>query len=45
MYWGYLHTSKRVLESIWKYIDQAKDGEENCWVEEVKDLGNDILIA
>jgi len=45
MYWGYLHTSKRVLEAIWKYIDQAQDDEENCWVEEVKDLGSDILIA
>ncbi|KAH7068360.1 fungal-specific transcription factor domain-containing protein [Paraphoma chrysanthemicola] len=45
MYWGYLHTSKRVLEAIWKYLDEAKDGEENCWVEEVKELGNEILIA
>jgi hypothetical protein len=45
MFWGYLHTSKRVLEAIWKYLDQAKDGEENCWVEEVKDFGNEILIA
>jgi hypothetical protein len=45
MFWGYLHTSKRVLEQIWKYLDQAADGEENCWVEEVKDFGNEILIA
>jgi hypothetical protein len=45
MYWGYLHTSKRVLEAIWKYLDEAKDGEDNCWVEEVKELGNEILIA
>ncbi|KAH7380262.1 fungal-specific transcription factor domain-containing protein [Phaeosphaeria sp. MPI-PUGE-AT-0046c] len=45
MFWGYLHTSKRVLEAIWKYLDQATDGEENCWVEEIKDLGNEILIA
>lgn len=45
MFWGYLHTSKRVLEAIWKYIDQVTEGEENCWVEEVKDLGNEILIA
>lgn len=45
MYWGYLHTSKRVLERIWKYLDQSADGEENCWVEEVKDFGNEILIA
>jgi hypothetical protein len=45
MHWGYLHTSKRVLEAIWKYLDQAADGEENCWVEEVKEFGNEILIA
>jgi hypothetical protein len=45
MYWGYLHTSKRVLEAIWKYLDEAKDGVENCWVEEVKEFGNEILIA
>ncbi|KAF1918308.1 fungal-specific transcription factor domain-containing protein [Ampelomyces quisqualis] len=45
MLWGCLHTSKRVLEAIWKYLDQAAEGEENCWVEEVKDLGNEILIA
>jgi hypothetical protein len=45
MYWGYLHTSKRVLEAIWKYLDEGKDGVENCWVEEVKEFGNEILIA
>jgi hypothetical protein len=45
MFWGYLHTSKRVLEAIWKYLDQADGGVENCWVDEVKDLGNEILIA
>lgn len=45
MFWGYLHTSKRVLEAIWKYLDQVGEDEDNCWVEEVKDLGNEILIA
>jgi hypothetical protein len=44
IYWGYLHTSKRVLEAIWKYLDERNDGE-NCWVEEVKGFGNEILIA
>jgi hypothetical protein len=44
MYWGYLHTSKRVLEAVWRYLDEKNDGE-NCWVEEVKDFGNEILIA
>ncbi|KAL5115640.1 hypothetical protein ACEQ8H_006439 [Pleosporales sp. CAS-2024a] len=45
MFWGYLHTSKKVLQRIWKYLDEAADGEENCWVDEVKDFGNEILIA
>ncbi|KAF1836329.1 acriflavine sensitivity control protein acr-2 [Decorospora gaudefroyi] len=45
MFWGYLHTSKRVLESIWKLKDEAGAGAGNCWVEEVKDFGNEILIA
>jgi hypothetical protein len=44
MFWGYLHTSKRVLEAIWRYLDEKNDGE-NCWVEEVKDFGNELLIA
>lgn len=45
MFWGYLHTSKRVLEAIWKFKDEAGEGADNCWVEEVKDLANEILIA
>lgn len=45
MFWGYLHTSKRVLEAIWKFKDEAGPGAGNCWVEEVKDFGSDILIA
>jgi hypothetical protein len=45
MFWGYLRTSKRVLEAIWKFKDEAGAGTGNCWVEEVKDLGNEILIA
>lgn len=45
MFWGYLHTSKRVLEAIWKLKDEAEPGGGNCWVEELKDLGHDILIA
>lgn len=45
MFWGYLHTSKRVLEEIWKFKDIAVAGADNCWVEEVKHLGNEILIA
>ncbi|KAH8722672.1 fungal-specific transcription factor domain-containing protein [Phaeosphaeriaceae sp. PMI808] len=45
MSWGYLRTSKRVLEAIWTYLDQITDGSENCWVEEVKQFGTEILIA
>lgn len=45
MYWGYLHTCKRVLEAIWKYKAGVPDGADNCWVEEVKHLGNEVLIA
>ncbi|KAF1941778.1 hypothetical protein EJ02DRAFT_192097 [Clathrospora elynae] len=45
MFWGYLRTSKRVLKAIWKFKDEAAVGAGNCWVEEVKDFGNEILIA
>ena len=45
MFWGYLHTSKRVLLAIWKFKDRVGSSKENCWVEEVKHLGNEILIA
>lgn len=45
MFWGYLRTSKRVLEAIWKFKDEAAVGADNCWVEQVKDFGNDVLIA
>jgi hypothetical protein len=45
MFWGYLRTSKRVLEAIWKFKDAAGAGTANCWVEEVKAFGNEILIA
>ena len=44
MFWGYLHTSKRVLEAIWNYLDDKGDGD-SCWVDFVKDLGNEVLIA
>lgn len=45
MFWGYLRTSKRVLEAIWRFKDEAGEGADNCWVEQVKDFGNEILIA
>lgn len=45
MYWGYLHTVKRVLETIWLCKDKAGSGADNCWVDEVKELGGNVLIA
>ena len=45
MFWGYLRTSKRVLEAIWKFKDEAGPSSGNCWVEQLKDFGHDILIA
>jgi hypothetical protein len=45
MYWGYLHTVKRVLETIWLCKDRAESGSDNCWVDEVKEMGTDVLIA
>lgn len=45
MFWGYLHTSKRVLETIWKYIDAVEAVGEKCWVDQILGLGNEVLIA
>lgn len=45
MFCGYLHTSTRLLKAIWKYHDQAAEGDEECWVKEVKDFASEILIA
>ncbi|KAH7134891.1 fungal-specific transcription factor domain-containing protein [Dendryphion nanum] len=45
MYWGYVPTVKKVLETIWLCKDLASDGGANCWVWQVKDIGLEILIA
>ncbi|KAF2126747.1 hypothetical protein P153DRAFT_377715 [Dothidotthia symphoricarpi CBS 119687] len=45
MYWGYIHTVKRVLEAIWLCKDRAEAGADNIWVEEVKEFGSELLIA
>jgi hypothetical protein len=45
MYWGYFHNVKRVLKTIWQCKDKAAVGAGNYWVEEVKNMGIDILIA
>lgn len=45
LFWGCLLTSKKVLEAIWKFKDESAVGSGNCWVEEVKELGSEILIA
>jgi len=45
IFWGYLQTSKRLLEAIWKFKDNNMVGCGNCWVKGVEYLGNEILIA
>lgn len=45
MYWGYINTVKKVLEAIWACRDNAPEGSSNCWVNEVKEMGTQILIA
>ena len=45
MYWGYIRTVKKILEAIWSCKDKAAEGADNCWVEEVKDMGYDMLVA
>lgn len=45
LFWGYIRTVKKVLEAIWSCKDKAAAGADNCWVDEVKVLGADLLIA
>jgi hypothetical protein len=45
LYWGYIRTVKKVLVTIWSCKDKAAEGADNCWVDEVKVLGPDLLIA
>ncbi|KAF2710143.1 hypothetical protein K504DRAFT_476211 [Pleomassaria siparia CBS 279.74] len=45
MYWGYIPTVKSVLEVIWTNKDKAGRGADNCWVDEVKEMGTDLLVA
>lgn len=45
MYWGYVPTVKKVLETIWLCKELASDGGANCWVGQVKDIGMEILVA
>jgi hypothetical protein len=45
LYWGYIRTVKKVLEFIWSRKDKAAEGADNCWVDEVKVLGHEMLIA
>jgi hypothetical protein len=45
LYWGYIRTVKKVLVTIWSCKDKAAAGADNCWVDEVKVLGPDLLIA
>lgn len=45
MYWGYVRTVKEVLQMIWGFKDRAALGENICWVDEIKRMGTDLLIA
>ncbi|KAF2867580.1 fungal-specific transcription factor domain-containing protein [Massariosphaeria phaeospora] len=45
MYWGYINTVKKVLEAIWNCKAKAAAGADNCWVDDVKEMGTEILIA
>lgn len=45
MYWGYVRTVKEVLQLIWGFKDRFALGENICWVDEIKRLGTDLLIA
>ncbi|KAF2643887.1 hypothetical protein P280DRAFT_392554 [Massarina eburnea CBS 473.64] len=45
LYWGYIRTVKKVLEAIWSRKDKAAAGSDNCWVDEVQEMGHEMLIA
>jgi hypothetical protein len=45
LYWGYIRTVKSVLQTIWRCRDKAAEGADNCWVDEVKTTGTELLIA
>ncbi|KAF2015116.1 hypothetical protein BU24DRAFT_348891 [Aaosphaeria arxii CBS 175.79] len=45
MYWGYIPSVRKILETIWDCRDRTKGGVESCWMDEVQQLGFDLLIA
>ncbi|ORY14409.1 fungal-specific transcription factor domain-domain-containing protein [Clohesyomyces aquaticus] len=45
LYWGYILTVKELLGVIWNFKDRAAKGEDICWVNEVKRMGTELLIA
>ncbi|KAF2182101.1 hypothetical protein K469DRAFT_587513 [Zopfia rhizophila CBS 207.26] len=45
MFWGYILNVKEVLKLIWKCKERTTEGEEVCWVDEVKRMGTELLIA
>ncbi|KAJ4305568.1 hypothetical protein N0V90_001099 [Kalmusia sp. IMI 367209] len=46
LYWGYVHTAKKILEVIWSCKDKVAEGDNmSCWIDDVKELGYEILIA
>lgn len=44
LYWGYVHTVKKILEIIWSCKDKY-GANTSCWISDIKELGYEILIA
>lgn len=44
LYWGYVHTVKKMLEIIWNCKDRY-GANTSCWISDIKELGYEILIA
>ncbi|KAF2267568.1 hypothetical protein CC78DRAFT_613999 [Lojkania enalia] len=45
MYWGYICTVQNVLEAIWSYRELYEELDDYCWVDDVKKMGTELLIA
>ena len=45
LYWGYVRTVMEVLQYIWSFKDREARGVDVCWVDEIKRLGTELLIA
>ena len=45
MCWGYMRTAIEVLKVIWRFKDGSAKGWEVCWVDEIKRMEMELLIA